>query len=154
MQWCFSQFAEAASLEKMILPSTLRGSPQLARSFLFPDGGSFPMVIDIVCQSLVCVAFKGELTNASVVIGWHNPLWLSMSSTLLLCQGSLQVRKPAGRALMFKSCDFVMVSFEGKSCVSHGKKRQWTTKENNKKLGYVLCWKAEVSSCHSLFRLV
>ena len=73
----------------MILPSALRGSPQLAKSFLCPDEGSFPIVIDIVCQSLVRVAFKGECTNVSVVIGWRHPLWLSMSSMLLLCQGLL-----------------------------------------------------------------
>lgn len=73
----------------MILPSALRGSPQLARSFPCPDEGSFPIVIDIVCQSLVHVAFKGERTNESVVICWRNPLWLSLSSMLLLCQGLL-----------------------------------------------------------------
>jgi len=60
----------------MILRNAHRGSSQLDTSFLCPEEGSLPVVINIVCQSLVHVALKVECTNVPVVICWHNPLWL------------------------------------------------------------------------------
>lgn len=36
-----------------------------------------------------CVAFKSECTNVSVVTCWRDPLWLNMSSVVVVCQGML-----------------------------------------------------------------